>query len=86
MHSIGQSTKSPECPSVHVSVRPCDQLFLSSLPSTFPFLYPSLPFLLPLFLPFPHSVTDRGPIVWVAVSLIDEGSISGMVASFLATD
>ena len=57
MHSIGQSIKSLECP----CVRPCVQLFFSSLPSTFPFpspstspstfLYPSLPLLLLLFLP-----------------------------------
>ena len=51
MHSnIGQSIKSPECP----RVRPCVQLFLSSLPSTFPFLFLSLfPFLSTS--PFPFS-------------------------------
>jgi len=48
MHNIGQSIKSPECP----SVCPCVLLFLSYLHSTFSYLPLSFPLLLSLSLPF----------------------------------
>jgi len=45
-----QCKLSPECPCVRASVRPCDQLFLNYLPSTFPFPFP---------LPFPFSFSTH---------------------------